>query len=279
MAKVVVFRNIGVRRLARQLLKKTLGQTKGKAAKQALISALEAKLRAKLAKSKIKLGGKNQNIIQGKKFGSLIFGVGKRTTKKFGTLVDPFGPGHKKDKWEWYTMTPPFGGYSTKIPPELKPPVRIADPDVIQFNDALLDIDIMTDMIFEGIGGHEIINVARNDLVNGQQVSYGIIRNLDQLSSIYNSETLLANENPNQTIFNNFGILFEDKLPNPGLNGVGEFVSNLGTGPSGEIVYLEAETGNIVINVANMEVNERLEIDLINTFESFNDTIYIEDQS
>jgi hypothetical protein len=282
MALVKVTKNIGIKRLARQMTKETRKKIKGKAAKQKLTREFEAKLRRKLKEQGIALGGKNQNIIQGKKAGGLIFGVGKRKTKKFGTLVDPFLGGGPKDKWEWYNPVPEIGGgggYSAPSLPELKPPVRIADPDIINFNDDLLDIDIMADMIFEGIGGHEIINIARNDLVNGQPVLYQPIRNLNQLSLDYNSDTLLANENPNTIIFDNFGILFEDKLPNPGINDFTELVSSLGTGPNGEIVYLEEETGGIVINVANMQADERVEIDLINSLEAFNDTIYVEEES
>lgn len=270
MAFVEIYKNIGVKRLARQMLKRTFSKRNLTAAqKRALIAQLAKRIRAKSkaapGKFILEKGG--------------IYAVGKKKTKKFGTLVDPNLSGGPKDKWAWWKPMPPPSGYSSPDIKELNPPVRIADPDIITFNDDLLDIDIMSDMIFEGIGGHEIINIARNDLVNGQPVSYQPIRNLNQLALDYNSGTLLANEDANKTIFDDFGIKFEDKLPIPGLNDAGDLVANLGTGPNGEIVYLESLTGDIVINVTNLRPNEKIEIDLINSLDSFSDTIYVESES
>jgi len=278
MAKVEVFKPITARKLAKQLLSKTLNKKKyanDPAAAKKLITSMVKKISAKAGVAYVAGKTGKMTIESG-----TILAVGKKKTKKFGTLVDPFSGG-PKDKWQWYQPIPlmPAGRSASPSLPELKPPVRIADPDVIEFNDDLLDVDIMADMIFEGIGGHEIINIARNDLVNGQSVIYEPIRNLTQLSLDYNSGTLLANENAQQTIFNNFGIFFEENLPNPGFNDAGELVSSLGTGPNGEIVYLEDSTGNIIINVINMQADERVEINLINSLEAFNDTIYVEGES
>jgi hypothetical protein len=275
MAVVQIFNDISLRKLAREMLAKTLKQAKYKgaanaAARKALIDALVAKLRKKLAKAGLDSKGKI-TLTEG-----MMFSVGKRKTKKFGKLVDPIKDGSEKDKWSWWK--PVMGPmYNTPELVDLKPPVKIADPDIINFNDDMLDQDIMADLIFEGIGGHEIINIARNDLVNGQPVIYRPIKNLEQLSLDYNSGTLLANENSNKTIFNDFGIPFEERLPLPGFNSSGDLLSTLGTGPNGEVVYLEDETGDIVINVANLRVNERVEIDLISNLNLFNDTIYIEE--
>ncbi len=271
MAYVEIYKNIGVKKIARQMLKGTFKKKK-------LTAAQKKALTAKLAKKIRRLGGgpaTGKFILQRGE----VYAVGKKKTKKFGKLIDPNLSGGPKDKWAWWTPLPPFSGYSSPDIKDIKPPVRIADPDIITFNDDLLDIDIMSDMIFEGIGGHEIINIARNDIVNGQPVSYQPIRNLNQLALDYNSGTLLANEDANKTIFDDFGIKFEDKLPIPGFNDAGDLVANLGTGPSGEIVYLESLTGDIVINVTNLRLNERIEIDLINSLDSFNDTIYVESES
>jgi hypothetical protein len=209
----------------------------------------------------------------------MVLKVGKKKTKKFGELVDLPG------KYVFLDSTPAYIPKSSSSKDSegsarrnAKQPVKIADPDIINFNDDLMDIDIMSDLIFEGIGGHEIINIVRNDLINGQPAIYRPIKNLDALSIQYNSTNLLASESSSNSIFDGFGIFFEEKLPLPGLNELGEEVINLGTGPNGEIIYLE-DNGDLVVNVANLNIDEVLEIDVINSLELFNDTIYVEDES
>jgi len=59
-------------------------------------------------------------------------------------------------------------------------PVLTAPIDTILYNDDSLPIEIMTDLIFENIGGQELINIARNDTVNGQTIIYQPIKNLTE---------------------------------------------------------------------------------------------------
>jgi hypothetical protein len=68
-------------------------------------------------------------------------------------------------------------------------------------------------------------------------------------------------QNTSATYFKNFPIKLENKIP------------NVGTGPNGEIVYLE-ETGNIIINVINLEKDEVVEIQILNSGSILDGTIY-----
>ena len=56
--------------------------------------------------------------------------------------------------------------------------VKIATPDLLIFGEQAVAIEIMTDLIFEDIGGFELATISRHDLVNGQKVSYSPIKNL-----------------------------------------------------------------------------------------------------
>lgn len=140
--------------------------------------------------------------------------------------------------------------------------VKIATPDIMLGRDEIVPIEIMTNLIFEDIGGQEIINIARTDLVNGQRYVYQPISNLAEVNLQYNSKNILALENTMDTIFNNFPIRLETHIP------------VVGNGPNGMPVYMDAETGNIVVDVVNMLVGEQVEVQVLSAGELFNDTIY-----
>ena len=134
------------------------------------------------------------------------------------------------------------------LPPP--PPVKTAPIDTVLFNDEELPIEVMTDLIFENIGGHELINIARNDIINGQQVSYQPIKNLSSIQQQYNPNNILSVQSTSDKYFANFPIKLENKIP------------KTGTGPSGKHVYLDSTNGNLVIEAVNLEIDEQIEIEI-----------------
>ena len=130
------------------------------------------------------------------------------------------------------------------------PPVKTAPIDTVLFDDEAVDIDVMTDLIFENIGGHELINIARNDIVNGQQVSYQPIKNLSSIQQQYNPNNILSLQSTSDKYFANFAIKLENKVPDPG------------TGPNGAYVYLDSTTGDMVVEAINLETDEQIQIEI-----------------
>jgi hypothetical protein len=120
----------------------------------------------------------------------------------------------------------------------------------------------MTDLIFENIGGQELINIARNDLVNGQNVIYQPIKNLTNLYLQYNPQNILGLQNVDIDYFKKFPILLSSKIP------------TCGTGPNCEYVYIDSNTGDLVINVVNLLPDERVEVEIFNAGTILSDTIY-----
>jgi hypothetical protein len=108
----------------------------------------------------------------------------------------------------------------------------------------------MTDLIFENIGGQELINIARNDIVNGQQVSYQPIKNLSSIQQQYNPNNILALQSTSDKYFTNFPIKLETKIPTPG------------TGPNGRHVYIDSISGNLIIEAINIEPDEQIEVEI-----------------
>jgi hypothetical protein len=146
----------------------------------------------------------------------------------------------------------PKGSYLTAAAatPTVVKAVKTAPIDTILFNDDLVSIDSMANLILEDIGGHELINIARNDIINGQQISYQPIKNLSSIQQQYNYNNILGIQNTSDKYFSNFSIKLENKIPNNG------------SGPNGSNVYLESATGNLIIETVNMENDEQIEVEI-----------------
>ena len=150
--------------------------------------------------------------------------------------------------------TPSTAATVVKPPP---PPAKTAPIDTVLFNNDSMSIEIMTDLIFEDIGGHELINIARNDIINGQRVSYTPIKNLGLIQQKYNPNNILNLQLTSEKYFNNFPIKLEEKIPKEG-NGV-----------NGSNIYFDQTTGDLIVETVNMNQDEQLEVQI-----SINGTIY-----
>lgn len=140
--------------------------------------------------------------------------------------------------------------------------IKIATPDLILTSEDPVSAELMSDLIFENIGGQEIISIARNDIVNGQNVLYSPISNLSSVAFEYNGKTLLPVSNPSDTYFKNFSIRYEDHIPDEG------------TGPNGETIYFDPLTGDLVINVVNVPADVQVDVRIYSVEEVIDDTIY-----
>ena len=140
--------------------------------------------------------------------------------------------------------------------------VLAASKDIFIITDESLPIEIMTDLVFEDIGGQEIINISRSDIVNGQKVIYQPIKNLTAINYQYNPQNILSLQDTSESYFKKFPIQLDKRIP------------KLGTGPNNETVYIDPDTGDLVINVVNLEQDEQVEVQILNGGNLFNDTIY-----
>lgn len=128
--------------------------------------------------------------------------------------------------------------------------VKVATKDIILFDDGSMPIDLMADLIFEDIGGEELISIARRDTVNGQKISYQPIKNLSSIEQQYNPNNIISLQATSDKYFSNFPIKLDDKIPeNP-------------TGPNGDYVYVDSVTGDLVIETVNLESDEQIEIQI-----------------
>lgn len=146
-------------------------------------------------------------------------------------------------------------------------PVKIATPDLInafslqKYND--VPIDSMSDIIFEDLGGQELLSVSRTDLINGQNINYQPISNLGSISIENSPSNIIKLQSTSKAYFDSFPIVLENYVP---------FV---GSGSNGEIVYMDTTSGeNIIIGVVNMTSDKLVQLEFISYGNMINDIIY-----
>ena len=145
-------------------------------------------------------------------------------------------------------------------PPALEPGpspvytgVKAAPIDTVVFVDEPFDENYYEDVLFQDFGGQELLAVARNDTVNGQNISYQPFKDLGIIRDQYTPNSLLSIQETSDRFFANFLIRLNEKIP------------GVGNGPSGSNVYLEeGETGSAIIEFINIEANEQVEIQILN---------------
>lgn len=176
-----------------------------------------------------------------------------------GERGDPVIPVKKPDEviitsFSAPTIIPTVPAVPITLPTPLPPApttykVKVATPEIILFDDDSVPVEVLTDLIFENIGGQELLSMSRHDTVDGDYVSNQLIKNLTSLKQDFSSKRLLSLQNTSDKYFSNFGIKLENKIP---------FVGN---GQDGSNVYLD-ESQNIIIELVNLDIDEQVEVQL-----------------
>ena len=130
--------------------------------------------------------------------------------------------------------------------------IKTAPIDTVEFVDEALSAELLLDLLFEDVGGQELLTIARNDTVNGQDVAYQPFKNLGILQEIYNPTNLLKLQDTSDKIFSNFTINLLEKIP------------RVGNGANGANYYLDLVNGDGVIELINMRSDEQVEIQIAN---------------
>jgi hypothetical protein len=140
----------------------------------------------------------------------------------------------------------------------VKNSVKSATPDIVQFDDTSIidNAEVIVDLLFENIGGQELLTIARYDTVNGQDVKYQPIKNLNIIQEEYNPNNLVRVQDTSDKYFANFPIKLDSKIP------------IVGNGLLGSNVYLD-DSNSLVLEFVNLEADEQVDIQI-----TINGTIY-----
>jgi hypothetical protein len=169
------------------------------------------------------------------------------------------------------------------IPPSLpqpilsytKPtPVKIPTPDLVITGESPEPVEGMVDLIFQNIGGHELISISRSENVNGQNIGYQPIKNMGDLSREYDTKNIVPLPNSSAFYNDSFSIKIESKIPAKGLGFTG--IDN----DDSLNIYVSYTPGvedalpKLIIEAANLADNERIQVEIIKSLDVFDDTDY-----
>lgn len=117
--------------------------------------------------------------------------------------------------------------------------IKQATPDIIIFDEEI-DPNFLTEAFFEEFGGTELINISRHDLINGDQVSYSPILNLNLIKQSFNSNNVIAIQS-----FQENETKYKIDLISRGVN----------------TPYLDKQ-GNLVIEIDEVREDESIEVEI-----------------
>jgi hypothetical protein len=185
--------------------------------------------------------------------------------------------------------------------------VKPATPDLILISEENSREELIINLLFEDIGSIEVLTIARSEIINGRNISYGLIPRLTDLARRHSPDNIFRISGSLAEFFNNFAIKLRLHIPE---NGTGPEKLYIGEGGSfnclnfpvldaitdevvgcfntlGEaqafiedldlrrdIVYIDPQSGNLVVDVINLKNDNQVEIELLLQGTLENDTIY-----
>lgn len=140
--------------------------------------------------------------------------------------------------------------------------VKSATPDLIIEDLSSVPVEVIERLIFEDIGGQELLLLSRHDTIRGQEVSYRAISNASDIDFKYSSETILFATESFKNYFRNFPILLESVVPEIEGN---QYAPN---------AYVDLVTGDIILEFKDLKPEQQIEHQALSQASVFDDTIY-----
>lgn len=165
--------------------------------------------------------------------------------------------------WQSQTITTPepityYRGPSSPPPPPPPPPtppspwlttptfiaksgVKQADPDIVLDPEIDTTGDYIVERFFEELGGTELINLSRHDLIDGINVSYNPIANLSRLRQRFNPNNIIA-----------LDVLYQDEFARSSIDLISRGIYQ---------PYFDDE-GNLVVEIDIIRPEENIEVQI-----------------
>lgn len=159
------------------------------------------------------------------------------------------------------------------------PDVKIATSNLFIFEDIALTAETMTDLVFEDIGGRELIDIVSGDMVYDlatQAAPNQPIKNLSAIVERYSPKNLINLQGTSDKFFqSNFQIDINSYIP-MGSDVVDRPHVYMVTPENSNDVANEQLLDHLVIEVVNVNVanNERVEVQILSYNDVYDDTIY-----
>lgn len=122
--------------------------------------------------------------------------------------------------------------------------------DVVTFYNEPPSADEIAQILFEEIGGIELITIARRDTIDGLNPYYSVISNLANIRKQFDATEMITKQKNKQSEGDIYAIDLLSKIPSQ------EYLDENGLD---NWFYLD-DDGNLVIHLDNMEENEFVEV-------------------
>ncbi len=135
------------------------------------------------------------------------------------------------------------------IPPTL---VKIPSRDVVDYQDADIPIELITNLLFENLGANELVKFERHDTVEGTNATYDIISNLAGIKKEFDPSNLISRQKVDTSYFDIYNIKLDTKIPD---------ITYLFRNNLDNYVYIDTN-GDLVLELDNMNEDELVEIQI-----------------
>ena len=143
---------------------------------------------------------------------------------------------------------------STPPAPVVPPPaattyaVKQPSPSLVTYNAETLPQELIVDLLFEDVGGTELINVSRHDTINGQNVVYSLISNLSILNRSFNPNNILAGQ-ISYSQFSQYSLDIASKLMGISLDSSGNLVIEFSSIGNDEYAEIELSSDGTIYRI------------------------------
>jgi hypothetical protein len=124
--------------------------------------------------------------------------------------------------------------------------------DVVTFVESNFSAEGIANLLFEQIGGIELISMVRRDTVEGQNPYYTVISNLSNIKKEFDPTQIISRQKPNQSLFDIYSIDINNKIPND---------LYLERNNLTNFFYIDTN-GDFIIELDNMLADELVELEI-----------------
>jgi hypothetical protein len=124
--------------------------------------------------------------------------------------------------------------------------------DVVNFSKVEFSAEGIFNILFEQIGGIELISMVRRDTVEGQNPYYTVISNLSNIKKEFDPTQIISRQKPNQSLFDIYSIDINNKIPND---------LYLERNNLTNFFYIDTN-GDFIIELDNMLADELVELEI-----------------
>lgn len=141
---------------------------------------------------------------------------------------------------------------------------KVASPETYELYPTSPSAIVAAEMFLESLGGNELIEISRHDLINGINTRYQPIKDSRFVATQFNAFNIIPLQDTLVNYLDNFPIKLEDKIP------------SLAEGESNVTID---NNGLITIELTNLKPDELVEVEILYQGEILDDTIYVGDNS